>query len=255
MVLAGFYNAAGNREKALAAYQKAMELEPENVRIKHAVARYYLTQGAVDDAEKQIAEILASRPNYFPGRLLKAEILAARREFASAIEILDQLIKEDPRAARAYYFKGFSHYGKGEFNSAKPVLAKAVELQPTFIKARLLLAEVYLRARDFELAQKETQEILELQPASYQAKLILGNAYMAQRKFMPAQTTFESMIDMAPDNPVGYFRLGLLQRGLGKYDPALRNFEKALALNPRLMDVFANACDGRYGPKRVRPGP
>jgi tetratricopeptide (TPR) repeat protein len=98
-----------------------------------------------------------------------------------------------------------------------------------------------LREGDFELAQKETKEVLNRQPDNYHAKLILGNAYMIQKKFMLAQNTFESMIDMAPDNPVGYFRLGLLQSVLGKYGPALQNFEKALAINPRLMDVFANA--------------
>jgi len=139
-----------------------------------------------------------------------------------------------------HYLKGFSHFGKGEVKSAKQALAIAADLQPTFIKARLLLAEVYLRIRDVELAQKEAQEILERQPANYQAKLILGNAYVGQKKYKPAQHTFESMIEMAPDNPVGYFRLGLLQRVLGQNDLALKNFEKALAINPKLMDVFAN---------------
>jgi tetratricopeptide (TPR) repeat protein len=64
---------------------------------------------------------------------------------------------------------------------------------------------------------------------------------MAEKEFMLAQNTFETMIEMAPDIPVGYSRLGLLQYFLGKYEPALKNFEKALAINPKLMDVFANA--------------
>ena len=34
--------------------------------------------------------------------------------------------------------------------------------------------------------------------------------------------------------------MGLLYRLMRKYEPALENFEKALAINPRLMDVFSN---------------
>jgi tetratricopeptide (TPR) repeat protein len=224
----------------LAAYQKALALEPENVQIKHAIARYYLAQGAVADAEEQVIEILTSRPNNYPARLLKAEILAHQRKFDPAIKILDQLIKEDPQNARAYYYKGFSHFGKGEFDFAKQALALAIERQPTFSNAQLLLAEIYLREGDVNLAQKEAQEVLKRQPVNYQAKLILGNAYMTQKELKLAQDAFESMIEMAPDNPVGYSRLGLLQRVLGKDRPALQNFEKALAINPKLMDVFTN---------------
>jgi len=63
---------------------------------------------------------------------------------------------------------------------------------------------------------------------------------MVRKEIKLAQNTFESMIEMAPDNPVGYSRLGLLQQVLGQHGPALQNFEKALAINPKLMDVFAN---------------
>ena len=47
-------------------------------------------------------------------------------------------------------------------------------------------------------------------------------------------------LELEPDNPVGYFRLGLLERLQKQNDAALASFEKALALNPRLMDVFSN---------------
>ena len=58
MALANFYETVGNRQKTLASYQKAKELEPENDQIRLAIARYYLAQRAVEDAEKQVAEIV-----------------------------------------------------------------------------------------------------------------------------------------------------------------------------------------------------
>jgi tetratricopeptide (TPR) repeat protein len=63
---------------------------------------------------------------------------------------------------------------------------------------------------------------------------------MFQRKAPEAREAFESLIQAAPDNPTGYYRLGLLQQSLRRYDDALANYDKALALNPKLVDVFTS---------------
>ena len=72
-----------------------------------------------------------------------------------------------------------------------------------------------------------------------------------QKDIANAQKAYESLIELQPDNPVGYFRLGYLQRLLQQYDAALSNFEKALVLNPRLMDVFANIVAIHVAQKEV----
>jgi len=63
---------------------------------------------------------------------------------------------------------------------------------------------------------------------------------MYQKKAKEAQSAFEYLITLEPENPVGFYRLGLLNRFQKQYDRAMENFEKALAINPRLMDVFTN---------------
>jgi tetratricopeptide (TPR) repeat protein len=221
-------------------YQRALELQPDDIRITNAIARHHLKYKEFDKTEEYINAIMEKRPNYFPARMVKAELLLAQRQFAEAIELLNQIIKEEPNSARAHYFMGLAHIGKGESRLAKTDLGKTLELSPNHIKSRLLLAGIYLRERDFAAAQKESQQILALDPKNYPATLISGNADLFQKNIANAQKTYESLIELQPDNPVGYFRLGYLQRLLQQYDPALTNFEKALAFNPRLMDVFAN---------------
>ena len=125
MVLAGFYSATGEKDEALATYRKALEIEPENVQVMHAVARFYLDQGDFDEAEKQIAEILEKRSNYFPARMLQGELLAKKRDFPAAIQIFDQLIEEEPGSAQANYFKAVSHYGLGDLELAKSSTTRA----------------------------------------------------------------------------------------------------------------------------------
>ena len=257
MILADFYAAAGKNEKTLEVCFQALEIESDNIQVMHALAGHYVKQGNVEEAEKQIAEILARRRSYFPTRMLKGELLIRKRKFEAALELFSQLIEEQPGATRAYYFKGLAHFGMNDTNSAKTALFKAVELDAALAKARLLLAEIYLRNHDFALAQEQATHVLLTRPRDYQAWLLLGNAYMYQNKIAEADDTFKSLIETAPDNPMGYYRLGVLQRRLHQYDAAMDNFEKAMSINPKLIDVFTNiirvqAARGEYTPALKR---
>jgi tetratricopeptide (TPR) repeat protein len=91
--------------------------------------------------------------------MLKAQLLLGRRNFDEAIQLLNQLINEEPSSAKAHYLIGLGHLGKGETRIAKAELIKALELNSTLVEARLLLAEIYLRERDFTFAQKEIQGV------------------------------------------------------------------------------------------------
>ena len=213
-----------------------------------------MNQGNVDKAAKQIAKILEKRSNYFPTRMLKGELLVKKSEFDAALALFDQLIAEEPGSARAYYFKGLSHFGLGDINPTAKTLSKAIELGPAFVNARLLMAEIYLRKRDFALAQEQALEILKMRPQNFQARLILGNAHMYRNKVTQATDIFKSLIETAPDNPVGYYRLGLLQRNLSQYDAAMANFEKALSINPQAYRCVHRCHPGSCSQKRVLPG-
>jgi Flp pilus assembly protein TadD len=103
----------------------------------------------MDDAQKYLAKVLEERPNFFPARMMKGEIAAFNKDFSEAIAIFDQLVKEEPRSARAHYLKGFCHLGKGETQVAKTSLTKAVELNPKDVKAKMLLAEIALKRAGF----------------------------------------------------------------------------------------------------------
>ncbi|MCP3873926.1 MAG: tetratricopeptide repeat protein, partial [Desulfobacteraceae bacterium] len=157
-----------------------------------------------------------------------------------AIGIFDELLKEEPKAFKAHYLKGFSHLGKGEKEVAKASFSKALELNPKYIKARLLLGEIYLKEKNFDEAVQESNAVLNLLPENFRARAILGNALMATDKLSGAEKNFKLMVEQQPENPVGYYRLGILKRMSKNYDEALSYFEKALTINQKLMDVFTN---------------
>ena len=135
MVMAGFYNFIGNQTKTLSMYQKALELQPKDIRIMDSIAKFYVKNKNIKDAEKYITKILDQNPKYFPSRMLKGELFILKHQFDEAIVIFNQLIKEKPRSGRAYYYKGVAHLGRGETGMAKSALGKALDLDQKFEEA------------------------------------------------------------------------------------------------------------------------
>jgi len=240
MVAAGFYDATGNKKQTMAMYNRALELQKDDVRIMDAVARYHFKNGDLDDAAIYVDKMIGKRPAYFPARMLKGELLISKKQFTEALQLFEELSKQEPRSARVHYFKGIAHIGRNETGQAKTAMLRAIDLNPRYIKAKIVLADLYMREKAFDLARKEGEEVLKIRPDNYHAKMIVGNALMYQGHSRDAVSVFRDLIRLDPQNPAGYFRLGLVQRLTKQYDRALVNLEKARALNPRLMDVFTN---------------
>ena len=170
--------------------------------------------------------------------MLKSEILVSENKFTQALQLLDELEKEEPKAPRTHYFKGLCFIGMGNYDQAKASVNKAVELNPGYFKARMLLADIYLHERSFELAQKESSAALELNPYDYQTRIIRANAFLGQNKVNEAEKDYAKLIEIAPDNPMAYYQMGLLKSALKRYDDSLGYLKIAYEKNNKLIDVF-----------------
>ena len=118
VILAGFYNLTGQKDKALEWYRKAAALDPEDSNAQMILARFLYTEKKTDEAETLVAQILKKRPKLADARMLKSEILILQKKYQDALDILTALEKEEPKAHRVQYFKGLSYIGLGEPNQA-----------------------------------------------------------------------------------------------------------------------------------------
>lgn len=239
MASAGFYNLTSQKEKAQDMYQKAQALDPENIFVKNTIAKFQFKNKNIQEAETLVDQVLEARPNFFPGRLLKSEILAFQKDFKAASKILQELEEEEPKAPRVHYFQGICQIGLGQNLKAMDSLSKAVELRPNYIKARLLLADLYYKNKDFEQALTEASKIIDDGITNYRAVMIQANSLLNTDRIKEAEAGFKSLIKMDPENPAAYYRLGLVKSTQKEFAKAEEYLKKALALKPMLMDVFA----------------
>lgn len=240
MVLARFYNGQEKRDAAEALIKKALEIEPGSYEVKNAYADFHFVNDEILKADTLVDEILAARPEYIPGKLLKGRILIRQRAYDPAIKIFQDLVNEEPDSDIYNLLLGSAYYEKNDLKNAKPFIAKAVEKNPNQFQGRFTLADIHFKQGDLHLAEAQLETIIKRFPNHYNANALLGNIKIADRQFTVARAIYEDLVRQDPNNPVAYYRLGLIDRSENRLEPALENFNKALEINPNLMDVFSN---------------
>src|SRR5947208_1817809 len=96
LALGDFYVIMGQGDKALAAYEQARAINPTVAREK--IIEYYLNAKKPDEAERLVKELLAKNTKDGAGRFYQARLLMARGKPSDAIEVLQGVLKDDPKS-------------------------------------------------------------------------------------------------------------------------------------------------------------
>jgi Tfp pilus assembly protein PilF len=115
-------------KKAFKHYNKAAELEPENMEYQGKVGRFYLILGNdIDKATEKMELILAQNPDDVNGLLLKAGILLRQGNAADAKEISRDLFEDHPENLENAIFLSSMYSKDQEYAEAINVLDAALE--------------------------------------------------------------------------------------------------------------------------------
>ena len=101
--LASSYEQLHDYRSAAEVLRKAIDLDPENSRIKRALARNLLYSGSLDESLKYYKEFVDDDPHDTEALLRMAEIYREKRDFAKSREILDKAKASDPENLEVRY--------------------------------------------------------------------------------------------------------------------------------------------------------
>jgi putative PEP-CTERM system TPR-repeat lipoprotein len=204
-VLAGIAQAAaGDRNAAAAAFERALEVEPGYPDAGNNLALLALLDGDVDAARGYFDEVLTANPGH-----LATLVRLARLEASAG----------NPEAARA-------------------VVERAVEANPDSVEARTILARLLLTQGEPQEALNTVRPVLgngEDRPA-----LLLETAGLAQLglgQTGEAVRTFQDLARQFPDRPVAQFRLAQAYEAAGDMRGVRTALERALELDDSYLDA------------------
>jgi putative PEP-CTERM system TPR-repeat lipoprotein len=127
--LAGVYLArSGDRAEARRMLVKAIELDPQAVPPRFALARLEGQMGNFAGAEKQLREIVRLDAKHEPARLALAEIAWRKGERANARKLLEETISADPAAIEARLRLAQLAFLEGNAGRARGLLDQILEV-------------------------------------------------------------------------------------------------------------------------------
>jgi tetratricopeptide (TPR) repeat protein len=84
----------------------------------------------------------------------KASAKVDAGKYDDAIEILDDLVDDNPKNADAWNLLGYSHRKLGEYDEALEYYTKALKLKPNHIGANEYMGELYLEMKNLPKAEE-----------------------------------------------------------------------------------------------------
>ena len=239
---------AGKWDDSIAAYHKAIQLDPNLSRAYAGLAITYQNRGQRDQADKYYKLALAhvdqmsDREKY---RTLGGYYLNTRG-YQKAAEQFRALVAKYPADTAGLNNLALSDFYARNMADALVEGQRALDIFPTNVLIRNNVGLYAMYAGDFDRAIKESEIILKQNPSFEKAYLCLAIAYLAKGQTADAETTYKKMS--------GLSKWGSSEAALGLADMAIyqgRSGDAVELLQKGMADDTANSDKAAASLKQV----
>jgi tetratricopeptide (TPR) repeat protein len=190
--------ALGKTPEAIALFQEALRIEPDNADAHNHLGASLMGQGRLPEAIGHFERALLLRPNYAEAHNGLAIALFGLGKVPEAIGHFEQAVLLRPDYAEAHYNLGLALMEQGRLPEAIGHFEQAVLLRPNYAEAQYNL----------------------------------GVALREQGKLPEAIGHFEQAVRLKPDDAEAQSDLGAALEKMGKIDDAIAHYEESLKLRP-----------------------
>jgi Flp pilus assembly protein TadD len=184
----------GEFDAALANYEEALELRPEDPSILLAMGQAYLDAGRDGDAADAFARALAAAPGDSRALTGLAYLDLKNGDADGARDKLERALAADPENALAMSYLGLLEMGERKFDLARAHLENALALEPDNLTANYNLALIYAAQGEYAAAEKHFRAVLERKADDGQARFYLAAVLEAQGKYDEALAEAEKVV-------------------------------------------------------------
>ena len=203
-----------NAAKALAEFQKGLELNPKDPQLWHYCGLAFLIREEYDKAETYLKKAIDLDPALSDARNHLGVTFLAENRPSEALEQFDKAL-EDPdftQTGMAFFNRGKALLLLDQPQSAVEAFERSIERNPADIRAYLELAELHLKQKDPRKSAFAARRAIEFYPQDYRAWFMLGRALQAQNDRTGALEALQKVQKFAPPETDEYSRAGSLIR-------------------------------------------
>jgi tetratricopeptide (TPR) repeat protein len=209
-------------DEALKAYDQA-EVFGKDVMAKTGRAEVLKAKGQFAAALAMFDEIIRQHPEDVVAKNGRAEVLKAQGQFLAALAAFDEVIRQHPEDVVAKNGRAEVFKAQGQFPAALAAFDEVIRQHPEDMVAKTGRAEVLKTQGQYTAALAIFDEIIRQDPEDVVAKTGRAEVLKAQGHFAAALTAFDEVIRQHPHEPVTRNGRSCVLVALGRYDEALES--------------------------------
>ena len=257
--LGHIYKNKGDLEKSIAAYQRALEHQPDNVPAILGAAEGHLSLNRHNRAQPLFERALALDEACAPALVGMGKIASSRRDTKEAIRYFEAALALQPDVNNIHYLLAMSYRKQGELDQAQthfqqvamlerlrrghatagypdPLMEALDDLTTGWRHHWVRGMRAFGKGR-FAEAVKEYRTSVALDPKNPVPLTDLGSALARMGDLKGSVREYAQALRASPGNPMLHYYLGTTLMGLQSEEEAAKHYQRAIGANPGFMEA------------------
>lgn len=225
---------------------RTVRLDPNNKEARLKLGTYYLVGGAprngqpgrpemVEEAQHHAEELLQQDPNYVPGHVLLANVLAAKGKRPEALAELNRAIELDPTRVESHVSLALFHYGGGDAAKAEEVFKRVVSTYDRASLGHVEYGKFLVQQRRLDEAEAQFRKAVEVDSKNRDVHWVLASFYLVNNRLDRAEEAYKALAALDNDRPEGRAKLADFYASTGRLDDALNIYQEDVRLFPDFL--------------------
>lgn len=230
-------------EKALMLLNKYLPTADDDK--KFTIAEFYFQWGFFQESSQILGDLIQRYPDENELKILQANILIELEEDSEAIQLLNEIEKNDPVYEQSLLLLADLYQVQGLFEVSEAKLLEAKQLNPNESIIDFALAELYFSIGDHKKAiiyyEKVLSETIEIGEISIHERL--AECYASTGEYELALEFFQKNKSSHPDD---LFKFGLTAYYADRKDIAINVWKKVIELDEHYHSVYLELAKAYY---------
>jgi serine/threonine-protein kinase len=241
-------NGAGNYEKAVDEFTRAIQLDPTSDVAYTGMGSAYERLGKLNDAEKTYQQVINLRPRYWKGYNQLGIFYFRQAQFDKGAAMFEKVTELTPDSFRGYANLGGLYLAEGKYEEAIKPLNESLRIRAT-AATYSNLGTAYFHLRKFREAAQTYEEAARMDDHDYhvwgnlgEAQYFAGNRPEAEQGYRKGIALGEDALKVNPRDPEALSYLASYHVMLGERAPALKYLNQALAYGKSDKEILFGAA-------------
>ena len=229
--------ATGRAERAVAAYEKALRLDPARPATLAKIERARQVAGAAEAGSAGGRKTPRTRMA-FAKEIGEAELLQDAGDFDKAEDICRDILRKDPDHVEAVrLLAGIASQHK-RFREAEIFLLRATSLAPGYARAWADLVDVQREQEKYDEAIASALRLVEIEPDKAESHMVYAGVVGAAGRHEDAIAAYRRAVELAPRKSAAMCGMAHHLKTIGAQEEAIAQYRACISTRPDHAEAY-----------------